>query len=317
MTDPVVPLPDPDARYARVLVVDDSESVRAAMREVLEAELKAEVLEAENGSAALEVALSDQDLDCVLCDIRMPQMDGLVFLRMLRAQRSRLEIPVLMVTVKDDVATKLECFKGGASDFVSKPFNHDELIARVETQTIVRRMYKRTARLTERLKVLTETDALTGLKNRRAFMRLLAAESGRARRTKRPVGLLIIDVDHFKSINDQHGHPTGDRVLAEVANRLSEEARGYDTIARIGGEEFAVLLPEVSEDNAVIVAERLRGAVEATRSAGELELGVTISIGLAMGPIDGDEVGEALFQLADTALYEAKGAGRNRVAKAS
>jgi len=205
-------------------VVDDSPAVRSAIEKVLTTgPMHAEVATAVDGSEALKRALSEE-FDCVICDLKMPVMDGMTFLRMLRGQKSRLELPVLFLTVKEGLAAKVEGFRNGASDFIVKPCDTEELLVRVETHVTLKRMYERAEQLKARLKVLVDTDPLTGLKNRRAFMRHMRVECARSRRLKRPMALMMLDVDHFKEINDRLGHPGGDAVLTEIAERLGVEA---------------------------------------------------------------------------------------------
>jgi diguanylate cyclase (GGDEF)-like protein len=173
-------------------------------------------------------------------------------------------------------------------------------------------MHRQTRALTDRLRVLVETDPLTGVGNRRQFMKRLGAEFGRAERAQRPLGLLVVDIDRFKAVNDSYGHQVGDAVLVAVARILVTAGRKYDTIARIGGEEFAIILPEVDTTRAIAVAERMRKRVE--EAAGTPALAsVTISIGVAHGPLSDKDDAEALMRRADENLYAAKAAGRNRV----
>lgn len=311
MTLELSPEDDGRALLPRILIVDDSLTIRHHVREVLSrAPLGAEVLEAEDGVSALRLAL-DERIDCVVCDVRMPRLDGLSFLKQLRNQWTRFELPLIFLSVVEGTRDKVAGFRAGASDFIVKPFEADELIARVETQVQLARNHRRLHRLTEHLKVMVDTDALTGVGNRRLFMRNLRAEFGRAERMGHRLALLMIDVDRFKLVNDQHGHQEGDRVLTSVAGVLSEGARPYDTVARLGGEEFAVLLPEVERPDALKVAGRLRAAVE---KAGQREKSsVTVSIGVATGPAPGKDHPEALYRRADEQLYAAKEGGRNRV----
>jgi len=290
----------------RILVIDDNASVRQLLRRRLEAPpLKAEITEADDGSSGLRIAL-EQEFDCVLCDLNMVRVGGIAFLRMVRAQRSRMELPVVLVTAEDAVADKVGGFRCGASDFVTKPFEPAELIARVETQVALARMHRQVSRM-------ADLDALTQAWNRRKFTEGLRAEFSRARRTNRLLSLAVLDVDHFKKINDTHGHPVGDAVLVDLARVIGQERRIYDGVGRLGGEEFAVLLPETGVTGGSVVGERLRAAIAAA-SLGGLPIGaVTVSIGVAQGPVDAEDTPEALYKRADERLYEAKRGGRDRV----
>jgi diguanylate cyclase (GGDEF)-like protein len=167
------------------------------------------------------------------------------------------------------------------------------------------------ARLTRRLHHLSRHDALTGLQNRRALLAALVAEQARVQRGSDGWALLLIDIDHFKRVNDQHGHAVGDQVLTRVANVLQQSSREVDVVARMGGEEFCVLAPMTPLHGAALLAERLRQAVEA--SAGEGEVSVTISVGISLAWVDAEDSADAAVARADVALYRAKAAGRNRV----
>jgi len=296
----------------RILVVDDSSSVRSLVRGLLHKSMGADITEAADGRAALKASL-EAEFDCIVCDLNMPVMDGMTFLRVLRSHFSRLELPLLFLTVREDTAQKVRGFKQGASDFLVKPFQSEELLARVETQVSLARMHRESRVLAEKLQILVDTDPLTGIGNRRSFISKLRAEFGRSLRLGHQCALIMIDVDHFKSVNDRFGHPTGDDVLQAVSGVLARGAREYDIVGRIGGEEFAVLLPEVGVADAAKVAERIRAAVEAEPVEPATLGGVTISLGVSVGPIDASDSEDALFKRADELLYKAKHEGRNRV----
>lgn len=294
-------------KHPRVLVVDDSAPMRRTVREILEGPpLNAEVLEADDGARALPIALREQ-LDVIVCDFEMPVMGGIAFLRAIRARSDRLQLPVLLLTAADSLHHKVEGFNNGASDFVTKPFAPAELIARVEAHASLARMHRQ-------LTTLAHTDSLTGVGNRRRFLERLSAEVARAKRSGRQLSMLLLDVDHFKTVNDTYGHPAGDAVLRKLGALLVGQHRVYDDVGRLGGEEFGALLPEVAPRQAVLVAERLRAKVESTTFA---ELGggsVTVSIGVAgAAGADADADAELLYKRADEELYRAKNTGRNRV----
>ena len=294
----------------RILVIDDDAVVRFVLRGHLEEPpLSAQVVEADDGATGIRIAL-EQEFDCVLCDLNMPRIGGIPFLRMVRAQRSRMELPVVLCTSEDTVADKVGGFRCGASDFVAKPFEPAELVARIETQVALARMHRAIARM-------ADIDALTQVHNRRKFMDSLRAEFARARRVRRPMSLLVLDLDNFKSINDTQGHPTGDAVLVDLARLLSDDRRIYDGLARMGGEEFGVLLPDTDEGAGALVAERIRSRVEGASLGGLARGAVTVSIGVADAPHGPADTPEGLYQRADQQLYEAKHHGRNRVSGAT
>jgi diguanylate cyclase (GGDEF)-like protein len=290
----------------RVLVVDDNAAVRQRLREQLaQRPLAAQVSEADDGAIGLRMAL-EGEFDCVLCDLAMPRIDGIAFLRVLRAQRSRLELPVLLLTGADAVADKVLAFRCGASDFVTKPFEMAELAARVETQVVLARMHRQLARV-------ADVDGLTHVWNRRKLMSSLKTEVSRSQRTRRQVSLVLLDVDHFKAVNDRWGHPVGDAVLTDLARLLAHDRRAYDGLGRMGGEEFAVLLPDVGLSDALKVAERIRGLVQQASLGGLPRGSVTVSLGVESAPAGVEDCAEALYKRADRQLYLAKGLGRNRV----
>jgi diguanylate cyclase (GGDEF)-like protein len=287
-------------------VVDDVASIRQMLFEQLSAApLSAEVTLADDGARGLRLAL-EREFDCVLCDLTMPRIDGIAFLRVIRAQRSRLELPVLLVTGENAVADKVSAFRCGASDFVTKPFSSAELIARVENQIALARMHRQLVRV-------ADNDPLTSLWNRRKLMSSLRTEVTRSARTNRSVSLLVLDVDHFKLVNDRHGHPVGDAVLVALARLLGRDRRSYDGLGRLGGEEFAVVLPDVPAQTAMGVAERIRALVQSASLGGLPAGAVTISIGVAEAPTGAGDTVEALYKRADLELYAAKESGRNRV----
>jgi two-component system cell cycle response regulator len=295
-----------DHSVPRILVVDDSPVVRKVVAGILAGpELRAQVMEASNGLAAARMAMATE-LDCVLCDMHMPDTDGLFFLRTVRAYHTRTSLPVLLLTSMDHVVDKVAGFRAGASDYVTKPFEPEELLARVVTHVTLARAVRNMTRQ-------ANTDALTGLANRRAFMDLLHSEHSRTLRSRDPYGALMCDIDRFKSINDTLGHAMGDRVLISVAKVIRASLRNHDVPGRLEGEEFAVLLPGANLAACQVVGERIRNAVAST-AHGDLPKGsVTISIGAAAHTADTPYAPQNLMEQADRCLYSAKNSGRNRV----
>jgi two-component system, cell cycle response regulator len=299
--------PGARSKPPRILLIEDSGPMRARLRAILELPpLQAQVLEAENGAVGLRRAM-DERPDCILCDMEMPIMNGMTFLRALRAERSAMEAPVVFLTATDAVDLKVAGFQNGASDFVCKPFAPMELVARIGTQVNLCRMQRQ-------LQLAAETDALTGLLNRGSFFPRFESELIRAWRNRRGLALLLLDLDHFKTINDELGHPMGDAVLRDLAALLRRQLRSYDAVARLGGEEFAVLLPDLRAYEALSVAERLRESI-AKASLATLEPGrITASFGVtALDPPTPTDTADAVYKRADLDLYDAKRAGRNRV----
>jgi diguanylate cyclase (GGDEF)-like protein len=303
-------------RKGRVLVVDDSAAVRKEVVAVLSASEEFEVIaECEDGFAALK-SMADIKPDLVLCDLVMPGCDGIQFLR-LRAARAGLDqIPVLMLTSAGDQDRKVELLELGAADYITKPFHRGELLARVRIHCRLRVLSDDLKVANERLYELSCTDGLTGMFNRRHLDKVLEAEVSRHLRYGLPLGVILVDVDHFKKINDEHGHATGDVVLKSIGNTLKGLVRRADIVARYGGEEICIVLASTGEKGSMILAHRLRAAVEALDHAGAS--GDTVKATASFGVVTAEEKDPkldvaTLLHRADHALYTAKKTGRNKV----
>ena len=299
----------------RILIIDDSATIRRQLKIALHETLEiVDFLEAPNGLRGLEL-LKKERPDLVLCDVVMPVMDGLKFLHLRAAEPSLLEIPVVMLTGEMDQAHKLAAFAKGAADHVVKPFDQRELAARIGVHLRLKILQDELREANRRLEQMARTDGLTGLMNRQYFTETLLAEFQRSLRYKTPFSVILLDIDHFKSVNDTHGHPMGDRVLRNVANILGALIRNTDHASRYGGEEFALLLPQTKAEGARRLGERLRLQLENSRhQSDEATLNVTASFGVAAFDLERPvEDPAALMKLADTALYQAKEQGRNRV----
>ncbi|MBK5259295.1 MAG: diguanylate cyclase [Thermoanaerobaculia bacterium] len=256
--------------------------------------------------------LASQPWDLLISDRSLPDGDGLQLCGELRDAAHPGYI--LMLTGESSDEAKLEGFERGADDYVTKPFAISELIARIRAGLRIVDLQKALVASNRRLAELSLTDGLTQIRNRRAFDAELMTRFDVARRYQRPLSAVLIDIDHFKAINDQHGHAVGDAVLQAVAAVLSAGTRKTDFIARYGGEEFAVLLPETPLLEALQVGEKVRAAVnEATIRAGGREHKVAISAGIASYPHSQVRSGRELVHAADASLYRAKANGRNRV----
>lgn len=303
-------------RKGRILVVDDSPAVRREVVETLEASGDFETpRECEDGFAALR-AMAELKPDVVVCDLVMPTCDGINFLRLRAAKAELSQIPVLMLTSADDHASKVDLLERGAADYITKPFHRGELLARVRIHFRLRALQEELEQANARLYDLSCTDGLTGLYNRRHLERVLEAEVSRHIRYGLPLTILLVDVDHFKQVNDRHGHLTGDAVLKEIARQLAAMIRKADVACRYGGEEMCIVLASTGMNGAIILAERLRMAIEALDVPSEhgVPVKVTISIGIAAAEAaKGINTSEALIGKADRALYAAKTQGRNRV----
>jgi diguanylate cyclase (GGDEF)-like protein len=290
-----------------LLIVDDDLSTIRMLNEVVRG--MGEVFFATDGPTALRLA-REQRPDIVLLDFEMPGMDGFDVCSALKADPATADAAIFFVTAHTDVEIEMKAFALGAADFIHKPISSPIVRARASYHLVMKAQENE-------LKRLATTDQLTGLSNRRAFDDILEREWRSARRTGSPLGIIMVDVDHFKDYNDSYGHPAGDECLKAVAGLLrTATSRPTDSVARYGGEEFAVLLPETSADGACHVAERLCDALrtaEIGQPRSPSNLGVTASFGVAALVPDGVAAASTLVAAADEALYEAKDTGRNRV----
>ena len=302
------------AEEARVLVVDDSATGAERVMGALTVDRHASEV-VTSGAEAVKKA-GEAQYELIIVSLLMRESDGLRLCAALRSQEATRHVPILALVEEGDHDRLARALDLGVNDYLVRPIDKNELIARVRTQ-IRRRRYQEQLRADyERSMSLALTDTLTGLYNRRYASSHLATELEQAKRSGKSLGLLLIDIDHFKSINDTHGHAVGDEVLRAVANRLSRHLRGFDTVARWGGEEFVVVMPEATLDVARSVAERLRRKVAGgpvTVSGGAGDLTVTVSIGVAVTSEDVATMDD-LLRAADAAMYFAKRNGRNRVA---
>ncbi len=295
------------AEVQKVLVADDDAVNREVLGELLKPEYT--VLLAKNGAQTLERAARHQP-DLILLDVMMPDMDGYEVLRRLRADPQTEHIAVIFISGLDRPEDEATGLKMGAADYITKPFNQTVVMARVALHLQVVRQ----RRMLERL---ANVDGLTELANRRRFDELYELEWQRARRSRRPLSLALLDVDAFKQYNDRYGHPAGDRALRAVA-RLAAAAmrRPSDLAARYGGEELVLLMPETGAFEARMVVEGICEALAALaipHEASGVAPVLTVSVGGATFDVDSREDSAALFEAADTHLYRAKKAGRNRI----
>jgi len=303
----------------KILVVDDSRTQLERLVKVLERE-GFDVRAATTGNEAIVKVRTDPP-DLVLLDMILPDMDGLkVLLHIKKGPEDRF-IPVIILSVKSDLGSKVEGLRLGADDFLAKPFEDLEIVARVNAMLRIKSLQDQLRTTQAKLEEQSVTDGLTGLKNRRFFDDRLGEEFRRAQRYTDPVSLIMIDLDHFKQVNDRYGHQTGDTVLREAAVLVRQSIRDTDIGARYGGEEFAVILPKTHLSGALAVAERIWRELgkkvyrtEPQPAGGRTgELRVTASIGLAFYPSKDIATSGALVRFADEALYQAKRSGRNTI----
>jgi diguanylate cyclase (GGDEF)-like protein len=298
-----------------ILIIDDSELVRQQIRQILtEHILPLRIVEAADGIAGMKAALKNR-VDLILCDLEMPGLDGFKVLAMINVHEDLRSVPVIIITGNSQREDKIRGLGQGASDYITKPFDSAELVARVRVQLKIKELQDELKRSNTQLEALSRTDVLTRLPNRRSLEEALTRELERTRRTGQSLALAVLDIDHFKRVNDSYGHQQGDEVLKVVADVIRSNIRPYDIGARYGGEEFVLVWAQIgSVAVAVQIAERLRVMISRQSFAPPLaELQMTVSLGLAFYPTLESSSGEALFARADAALYRAKQGGRNRV----
>ena len=299
---------------SHILVVDDEKTNVMVVQRALKI-AGYDVVGAVSAEKARE-CIQAQLPDLILLDISMPEVSGLEFLTELRNQSKTAKIPVILVSALTDTETIVTGLQTGANDYIMKPVEMPVLLARVQTQLSVAKRAQALEMQAGNLARLAHTDALTGLINRRGFVDIYTGEMSRARRYRRSLVVAMMDLDHFKNINDRYGHAGGDAVLRAFAATARAALRSHDVICRYGGEEFCVLMPETKIRGAMRVAERARAAIEKMMVMHEGKpIAATVSIGIASAFEAGGEecTGEELLERADKALYRAKAAGRNCV----
>lgn len=265
-----------------------------------------------SGEEALRLA-GERTPDLILLDLQTPPLDGHAVCARLKAAPPTAGLPVILVSERDAREDELRGLELGAIDYLAKPLDPEILLARVRNHLALKRIQDRLESHNRRLESLAATDPLTGLVNRRGLLARLESEYARSLRTRHTFALALCDLDHFKRINDTYGHPAGDRVLISFAAVLRESIRGIDLAARWGGEEFAILFPESTAEEAMLPLERIRQAVsELQIRHGDDTIAVTVSIGVTDYGIGHDLI-EQILERADAALYTAKSGGRNRI----
>ncbi len=299
-------------RQGRILIVDDRASSYERIVKMLSGEHTVDV-EADPNEALFHAAEGNYDL--LIVSLEMKNFDGLRLCSQVRALERTRNMPILAVAEADNNQRLVRGLEIGVNDYLIRPIDKNEMLARVRTQ-IKKKRY--TERLRDNAQLTVEmaiTDALTGLHNRRYMETHLATLVEQAAARGKPIAVLVLDIDHFKAVNDSHGHDAGDDVLREFALRIRKAIRNIDLACRYGGEEFVIVMPETDVAVATMVAERLRRRIASEPFAiqdGTRNLDVTISIGIAALDGPGDNAA-AILKRADTALYRAKRDGRNRV----
>lgn len=295
-----------------ILLADDDPICRRLVQKRLEG-WGYQVVVAEDGQEAWEcLQQSEPTPALIILDWLMPGINGIELCRKIRERQQHSYQYILLLSGKDEKQDVVEGLDAGADDYLTKPFDIGELRARIRSGMRIISLQQQLVHAQEELRFQATHDALTGIWSRGAVLDLLSCELRRGRRTDVFTGILMIDLDHFKNVNDSYGHLAGDSVLKETASRISRAVRSYDFVGRYGGEEFIAILSNCSREDLRTVAERTRQAVaELPILASDSRVNVTVSIGGAVGLYGTPEV--ELLAVADAALYEAKRTGRNRV----
>jgi diguanylate cyclase (GGDEF)-like protein len=295
-----------DKKY-NVLAVDDAKDTLMLLEFDL-AEEGYQVFTADSGDSAFDI-LAEQSIDLILLDMYMPGISGLAMLQKLKSHSIFARIPVIMLSASDDEDQIVAALEFGADDYVTKPYIPKVLLARLRTSL---RLLEKTLELES----LAKTDFLTGINNRGCFDDLASKAVSQAKRSEHPLVIAMLDIDFFKTVNDNYGHDAGDQVLIEFAKTMKQCFRDYDIIGRIGGEEFAVCMPNTSAENAFVACERFRVEVEHNPIQFSNEnnevISVTVSIGLSLGQGTDINFGD-LSKQSDISLYQAKENGRNQI----
>ena len=297
-------------RDLKILVVDDEESSRETLGDLLTLH-NFKVKTVDTAREALDI-LDQNSFDLIISDLIMPKMDGITLTKNIKSMG--IETPVIVITAFATIEHAVESMKAGAFDFITKPFNYDQ-INLIINKTLENKRLQKLAMEREYYKKLSACDELTELFNYRYFNETLEKEIQRRERYNRPLTLMMIDLDNFKPINDTFGHLVGDTVLKQAASLIKKNTRGCDLVARYGGDEFSVILPETTEEEALVVAYRIREAIDEFNfktSEGKSISNLSVTIGLSSLP-DKSKDKKELIDTADNALYKGKANGKNRV----
>ena len=294
---------------ANILIVDDIAKNIQLAASVLKKE-GWHLFFATSGAEALKV-VEQERIDLILMDVMMPGMDGFETTKRIKRHSALESIPVIFLTAKNDRDSIQKGFELGGVDYIIKPFHDVELIARVRTHLSIREMSQELKAAAQKLYELAHTDSLTGIANRLKFNTIAEHQIEMIHRYGGDLSVIFFDIDHFKKVNDEMGHEFGDHVLKSISNRIQTEIRKSDLLARWGGEEFVIVMPQAEKKQATRLAEKLRKTIEAISLESQH---FTCSFGVVA--LQENETFDALMRRADEALYEAKAQGRNCVVSA-
>jgi two-component system cell cycle response regulator len=296
----------------KVLIAEDDATSRMILTAVV-SEWGYEPFAVEDGAQALEVLQAENPPRLLLLDWEMPKLNGLALCKIIREEDTSNPPYIILLTGRSDTDDIVTGLKGGANDYISKPFENAELQARLQVGRRMLDLQDELNRAKEAMAFQANYDELTGLMNRRAVMKAIELEIERSKRSLQPLYICMCDIDHFKKINDTHGHLVGDAVLKEIAQRFNTSLRPYDLCGRYGGEEFLIIINS-EESHAQALFERVRQAIaDKSFEHKQAVINVTISCGVTLySPPTDERNSTQLLTDADTALYEAKNTGRNR-----
>jgi len=297
----------------KILIAEDNKT----SRKILESTLKKwgyDIISVPDGNAAWQILKTDDAPQLAILDWVMPGIDGLELCKRIRLKNKKLYSYIIMLTAKVDKEDIIKGLDAGADDYINKPFYPFELKARIKAGIRIIDLQTKLNVLNEKLLFQATHDSLTKLLNRKAIVDLIQREISRSYRNKSHLGLLMIDIDHFKIINDNYGHLAGDEILSKLSTRIETIIRDYDTLGRYGGEEFLVVLPNCNKKEILTIAERIRQAIKKTSMITEKQMvNITVSIGAILLDIKEKMDMKDLIRAADNALYEAKNSGRDMV----
>jgi two-component system chemotaxis response regulator CheY len=296
----------------KILIAEDELLFRRMVKKYL-LDAGYDVVEAEDGLSAWELFQRDP-FQMVITDWLMPGMNGPELIQKIRSSGKKNYTYIIMLTAMDDKDNVVLGLESGADEYLTKPFNSRELVARVASGMRILKLEEQLMQAHQQMEILAMHDGLTGLLNRRAIQEYAESEFNMTRRKERALSVILLDIDYFKKVNDQFGHKEGDHALQQAAKVLKDGLRSYDRVGRWGGEEFILVLPDTRLKDAALVAERLRSRMAETSIP--LENGESFSIHISLGVscnLGWDSSLSELIDAADQALYKAKETGRNRV----
>lgn len=297
----------------KILIAEDDPVSKRVLEEFLR-KWGHQVVAVTNGADAWSVLQTEDPPRIAILDWMMPELEGVEICRRTRALSNKAYTFLMLLTAHGQKDSLLTGLKAGADDYLSKPFDGEELRARLQVAERILRVQDELIAARDALHFQATHDLLTGVASRGAAMEFLTRELARGFRERKTLSVVLADLDHFKKINDKHGHLVGDSVLQEVTQRMLRCTRAYDCIGRYGGEEFLIIFPSSKEEGAMRQAQRIRMTVESTQvQIAGAQVSVTVSLGVAISEFSRMQEATELLRAADSALYRAKAMGRNRV----